>query len=165
MQESKELISLKGELNGECQKTIQGSKRIVWVIILILNAISLITYCILTLSFEWKVDKVIMLVLAVIVVLSIKMVTTFYTQIKDTEKSGIVNFYRLFEDHLVVESKRNGKKIGKEKTAYADLVKVVKKSNYVYLYKKNKTCYPIRINELGSEEITLVNQILSKIGK
>ncbi len=165
MQESKELLQLVGELNGECQKTIQGSKRIVWLIILILNGLSLITYSILSYFLEWKIDIVIMLVLAVIVTLSIKKIKTLYTQIKDAEKLGIVNYYKLFEDYLTVESKQNGKKIGKGKAMYADLYKVVKKGNYIYLYNKSKNCYPIRINELNENETAILNQIISKIGK
>ncbi len=168
-QESKQknnaLFTCSGNVNGECQKLLQFKTRIMWFILLIIDIISIIAYVVVSTSLKIKIDAIIIICLAVVLVASIAMFIILYDQINKANKLGVVNVYDFYEKTVKAKSVKDGEIKGTANHFYNEFISVKRIKDYIFISPTKSSSYPIYVKDMSKEEynklITFIDKMIN----
>ncbi len=157
------LFTCYGNVNGECQKLLQSKTRILWLILLIIDVISIIAYVVATLSLKMKIDVIIIICLAVVLISCVAMFIVLFDQIKKADKLGVVNYYDFYEKTIKAKSVKDGQIKGTATHFYSEFILVKKIKDYIFISPTKSSSYPISVKDLTKEEYKTLIRFIDKM--
>ncbi|MBQ9782859.1 MAG: hypothetical protein IJW26_06755 [Clostridia bacterium] len=163
MKENKALFTCYSKVDGNCQKLLQGKTKLLWLILLIVDVLSLSTYIIISLTMKYDLDVVIITCSAVIFILSVAMFIILANQVKKADKLGVINYYEFYEKTIKARSVKDGEIKGTANHFYNEFILVKKVKDYVFISPTKASFYPIYVKEMSEEEYKTLVSFIDKM--
>ena len=157
------LFTCYGNVNGECQKLLQSKTRILWLILLIIDVVSLIAYVVASITLEMKIDAIILICMSVVLISCIAMFVILHDQIKKADKLGVVNYYDFYEKTIKAKSVKDGQVKGTATHFYSEFILVKKIEDYIFISPTKSSSYPISVKDLTKEEYKTLIKFIDKM--
>ena len=149
-------MKYKCEINEELQKEANKNSKRNAIIMLIIGAVGLVAYVIVSTFIEHYLLEILSWVSAFLLVFGIFLLVLIKNTNKKMVEKKMVDEYELFEEYLTVDSYQNGEKIVSLKAYYKDLIKIRETENYIFLYPNKQSAYPVPKKQLTDEELVTV---------
>ena len=153
------MIKTRTEINKEVQYQFSKKTLIVSIILMIVGAIGLLTYVVLSAIFDYK-GLSFLILFSVPFGLGVSFLLTVKKIIKSTEKNPFVNEYE-FEDTFVnVSSIKNNEVIATQKLYYKDIVKIKENDKYIHIFITPTTAFVVDKVNTNSDDINEIKKLL-----
>lgn len=147
-------------LNEKVQIELTKKNKLISLISLIIGAIGLVAFVVISTIFEDKIFGLLLL-FAFPFTLGLISYISINKNIKNFKLHNIINNYEFNEDHFIVKSFKGNDQIGMSKINYNEVFKLKETETFIFIFANRVSAYPIIKTTLSKEDLNKIKQLIN----